>query len=271
MPVVVDVVVRRKEETLLGDVCNLDIGLGDRVIIEIDEAFEVGLVTSNERLVEKPKEQPYKIVRKFQAEDARRIEENKGRNEQAMKVVLQKVGEYKLKMKLTCVEYSFDRSKLFIYYTADTRIDFRQLIKDLGHALKTRIQMVQIGVRDEAKMFGGLGHCGRVLCCRTFLKDFTPVTIDMAKNQGLSMNIPKVSGLCGRLMCCLAYEQCVYLELAKKLPRVDSKVNTPDGSGIVVAVNSLKGEITVELQDKHTKKYPADKVTATFLGKIGLK
>lgn len=261
MAVVVDLIVRRKEEKTLGDIRNLDLKIGDRVIVEIDEAFEIGIVTSKERLIEKPKDEVHKIIRKFNSDDYRRIKENEIKLKDSLRIIQQKIEDYELKIKLTCVEYTFDRTKLFIYYTADTRIDFRDLVKNLGHTLKTRIQMVQIGVRDEAKMLGGFGHCGRLLCCRSFLKDFDSVTIDMAKQQNLSLNITKISGLCGRLMCCLAYENKFYSEANKRLPKIKSKVTTPGGNGIVLDVNALKEQITVELQDNQIKKYPAKDVT----------
>lgn len=271
MSVVVDLIVRRKEELILGDVKNHDLKLYDRVIAEIDEAFEVGIVTSEQRLVERPKQQVYRIIRKLNSDDIRRIQENFQKNAETIKIIQQKLDNYELNIKLTCVEYTFDRTKLFIYYTAETRIDFRNLVKDLGHILKTRIQMVQIGVRDEAKMLGGLGHCGRTLCCRSFLKDFNSVTIDMAKNQNLSLNITKLSGLCGRLMCCLAYENKLYMDLNRKLPRINSKVTTPDGTGTVIDINALKEEITVEFQDKQVRKYNTSKISSSIFDKIRLK
>jgi len=271
MVVVVDVLVRRKEELILGDVNNLDLKLYDRIILEIDDAFEIGLITSEPRLVEKPKEQVYRIIRKLSQDDFKRIQENNQKNFEALNIIQKKLEDYELKIKLTCAEYTFDRTKLFIYYTSETRIDFRNLVKDLGHILKTRIQMVQIGVRDEAKMLGGLGHCGRIICCRSFLKNFESVTVEMAKQQNLSLNISKLSGLCGRLMCCLAYENKFYIEQNKKLPHINAKVTTPDGPGTVTDINAIKEEITVELQDKRIRKYNINQVSISILDKIRLK
>ncbi len=255
MPIVVDLLVRRKEQKVIGDAGALDLVVGDKVVVEIDQAQEVGIVSSKEKMVEKVKGDIYKILRKLSQDDILRLEENKEKNIEATKVILQKIEDHELNMKLTFVEYSLDRTKLFIYYTAETRIDFRQLIKELGHALKTRIQMVQIGVRDETKMLGGIGPCGRVFCCKSFLKDFTSVTVDMVKFQDPSMNIGKMSGVCGRLMCCLAYENDFYSKQYKKMPKTGSKINTPEGPGIVTSVHYIKEEITVELADKQVRKF----------------
>jgi len=255
MPIVVDLLVRKKEQKVLGEAGSLDLAVGDRVIVDIDQTQEVGVVVSKERMVEKVKTDVYKILRKLTQDDILRLKENEEKNVEAIKIVMQKIEDHELNMKLTCVEYSLDRTKLFIYYTADTRIDFRQLIKELGHALKTRIQMVQIGVRDEAKLLGGIGPCGRMLCCKSFLKDFNSVTIDMAKLQDPSMNVGKLSGVCGRLMCCLAYEDSFYSEQDKKMPKIGSKIRTPEGTGTVTSVHYIKEEITVELEDKQIKKF----------------
>jgi cell fate regulator YaaT (PSP1 superfamily) len=221
-------------------------------------------------MIEKTKEPIGKVVRKLTPDDKARLKDNETKNHQAMKTVLQKIEDHELQMKLTCVQYTFDRSKLFVYYTAENRVDFRELIKDLGHMLKTRIQMVQIGVRDESRMIGGIGTCGRKLCCQSFLKDFSSVTIEMAKDQDLSLNTAKLSGLCGRLMCCLAFEHACYKNAKKKLPHIGTKVQTPAGPGTVVAVSCLKEEVTVEMGDKHTKIFPVDDISHTILNKIGL-
>ena len=156
-------------------------------------------------------------------------------------------------MKIVDAEYSFDRSKIIFYFTAQGRIDFRDLVKDLAKIFKARIELRQIGVRDEAKLFGGYGCCGRPLCCAKFLKDFEPVTIRMAKDQGLPLNPPKISGVCGRLMCCLSYEYKTYKVLAKDLPREGEKVTTPEGKGKVISVNILKRSVVAEVgtQGKH--------------------
>ncbi|OIO73882.1 MAG: hypothetical protein AUJ85_06995 [Elusimicrobia bacterium CG1_02_37_114] len=265
MPIVVDLLVRKKETEILGDAGRLDLSVGDRVLVDIEQGLEIGLVNSKERLIEKKKGEIYKIVRKLTEEDLPRIEENKKKGMEATKTVLQKIEDCELDMKLTYTEYNFDRTKLFIYYTSDTRVDFRQLIKDLGHVLKTKIQMVQIGVRDETKMLGGIGPCGRVLCCKSFLKNFVSVSVESAKQQDVSFNIAKLSGLCGRLMCCLSYESDFYNEQFKKLPRIGSKVHTPEGPGSVLSVNCIKEEVTVELGDKQVRKFPFSKISSSLL------
>ncbi len=208
------------------------------------------------------------ILRKVNEYDLKKIEENKRKEKEAFKACLQKIEDRESKMKLTSVEYTFDRNKLFVYYTAEGRIDFRELIKDLGYLLKTRIQMVQIGVRDEAKMLGGFGPCGRQLCCMTFLKDFKPVAIEMAKEQDLSLNPTKISGICGRLMCCLTYEYDLYKEAQKKLPKLGTKVTTRYGEGIVKAVNVLSEEITLECENGVLKKVSAKEICTSILDKF---
>ncbi len=271
MPIVVGLMVRRMRDKILGDTGHLDLLIGDKVVIETDHGQELGFVCERERMVEKSKDPIGKVVRKMTKDDTQRLKENEAKDQQALKIVMQKIEDHELAMKLTCVQYTFDRSKLFVYYTAENRVDFRELIKDLGHILKTRIQMVQIGVRDEAKMIGGIGTCGRCLCCMGFLKEFSSVTIDMAKEQDLSLNTSKLSGLCGRLMCCLAYEHDNYKQCKKKLPHYGTKVHTPEGQGTVVGVNCLKEEVTVELAgSKQPKVFPLDQVSHTLLDKIGL-
>ncbi len=261
MPIIVGLIVRRMKEKIYAETAQFDVNIGDRLLIETEHGQEAGLVCEREKMVEKVKDALGKVLRKLNENDKLRLKENEEKSRQALKTVFQKIEDHELQMKLTCVEYSFDRSKLFIYYTSETRVDFRELIKDLGHILKTRIQMVQIGVRDEAKMIGGIGSCGRRLCCQGFLKDFTSVTIDMAKEQDLSLNTSKLSGLCGRLMCCLAYEHESYKQCKKNLPHIGSKINTPDGPGTVFSINCLKEEVTVEMADHQRKIYKTDKLT----------
>ena len=173
------------------------------------------------------------------------------RNEQAEKeafdIAIDRIAEHKLEMKLVDVEYAFDRSKIIFYFTANGRVDFRMLVKSLASIFKTRIELRQIGVRDEAKMLGGIGPCGRPICCRTFLSDFTPVSIKMAKEQNLSLNPTKISGLCDRLMCCLKYEQDHYEQTRKRMPRVGREIITPDGSGVINAINVLEETVRVRI------------------------
>ena len=175
-------------------------------------------------------------------------EENRQKEKRAYRICQEKINANRLEMKLVGVEYAFDNSKILFYFTADGRVDFRELVKDLASVFRTRIELRQIGVRDEAKMLGGLGICGRPFCCSSFLGEFQPVSIKMAKEQGLSLNPTKISGTCGRLMCCLKYEQPAYEELLRTTPKVGAVVNTPDGRGVVKEVSLLTGQLKVNLQ-----------------------
>ena len=221
----------------------------DQVIVETARGMEIGEVMLSNRLV--PDESvvtPLKpVIRRATKEDFTRLEENEKKQKEAFNVCTKKIKEHNLEMKLIDVEYTFDGSKILFYFTADGRVDFRELVKSLATVFRTRIELRQIGVRDEAKMLGGLGVCGRELCCRKFLGDFEPVSIKMAKEQGLSLNPTKISGTCGRLMCCLKYEQETYEHLLKYTPKVDAIVKTPDGKGVVVDNNILTGKIKVNL------------------------
>src|SRR5690625_1601988 len=190
-----------------------------------------------------------KIRRIATDEDRHNIEENKQLAKEALQTCQHKIREHKLDMKVIDSEYTFDRNKVIFYFTAEGRVDFRQLVKDLATKFKTRIELRQIGVRDEAKLLGGIGPCGRMLCCSTFLGDFEPVSIKMAKDQNLSLNPSKISGLCGRLMCCLKYENETYEEAKRNLPDVGERVETERGAGKVVDLNILAKTIHVELEE----------------------
>ena len=190
------------------------------------------------------------VVRAATEEDAVKNQQNKIKEEEAFKTCLEKIEHHKLDMKLIEAQYSFDNSKLLFYFTSANRVDFRELVKDLASVFKTRIELRQIGIRDEAKIMGGLGACGRALCCATFLSDFAQVSIKMAKEQNLSLNSGKISGCCGRLMCCLQYEYSTYVEESKKTPPVEATVKTREGVGIVTESSPLAGTIKVKLNDK---------------------
>ena len=230
----------------------LNVKEGDYVIVEHDRGLDYGQIISP---TESPvsdkasKEPPKKITRIVNESDLKQIEENRVRAKDAFNTCLKKIEEHKLKMKLVWCEYSFDRTKIIFYFTAEGRVDFRNLVKDLAKIFKARIELRQIGVRDEARLFGGFGPCGRELCCAKFLKDFEPVTIKMAKEEGLPLNPPKISGLCGRLMCCLSFEYETYKLLSKGLPREGERLHTPQGKGKVVSTNVFKRTATVELED----------------------
>lgn len=228
---------------------NLDVKAGDYVIVETARGFEFGHTVIGKREVsEDDIVSPLKkVIRIATDEDKARNEENKAREKDAFTICLGKIEEHKLPMKLIDVEYTFDNSKVIFYFVADGRIDFRELVKDLAAIFRTRIELRQIGVRDESKMIGGLGPCGRTMCCSSFLGDFEPVSIKMAKEQNLSLNPSKISGVCGRLMCCLNYEQGTYEDIRRKTPAVGSMVRTVDGKGEVVDTNTLLESVKVRL------------------------
>ena len=223
--------------------------LGEHVIVETARGVECGEIAIPNRMVEDDEVvQPLKqVIRIATAEDKRRIAENAEKEKKAFKLCSEKIEKHKLDMKLVDVEYTFDNNKILFYFTAEGRVDFRELVKDLASVFKTRIELRQIGVRDEAKMLGGLGICGRPFCCASFLGEFQPVSIKMAKEQGLSLNPTKISGTCGRLMCCLKYEQEAYEDLLRVTPRVGSYVSTSEGKGTVVEVSLLTGLLKVRL------------------------
>ncbi len=219
------------------------------VIVETARGMEFGTVTAGPKEVDESEiVLPLKkIVRIAGEADVRQHEENVKKKERAIALCQEKVDKHALEMKLIDVEYTFDNSKIIFYFTADGRVDFRELVKDLAGVFKMRIELRQIGVRDEAKMMGGIGICGKSLCCATWLADFEPVSIKMAKVQNLSLNPTKISGICGRLMCCLKYENSTYVELRKGMPDTSERVKTPDGVGIVVESNILEGKVKVRL------------------------
>ncbi len=223
---------------------------GDFVIVETARGVEIGEVSiANKMLNDESVVSPLKpVLRKATETDKKQAEENKTKEQEAFNVCNEKILKHNLDMKLVDVEYTFDRNKILFYFTSDGRVDFRDLVKDLAAIFRTRIELRQIGVRDEAKMVGGLGICGRKLCCTSHLGGFEPVSIKMAKEQNLSLNPTKISGTCSRLMCCLKYEQDAYEDLHKTTPNVGSLVKTPAGEGIVKDVNLLKGMLKIQLK-----------------------
>ena len=225
--------------------------IGDIVIVETSRGIECGTVAiANKQVADDEIVHPLKkLIRKATKDDRRRLEENKRKEKEALKICEQKVAEHGLEMKLVDVEYTFDNSKILFYFTADGRVDFRALVKDLASVFRTRIELRQIGVRDESKMLGGLGVCGRPFCCSSFLGEFHPVSIKMAKEQGLSLSPTKISGTCGRLMCCLKYEQDAYTDLIKRTPKVGAIVKTPLGKGLVVETNLLARTLKVKMDN----------------------
>ena len=234
-----------------------DVKMGDKVIVETARGVECGEVALVDREIDETRfTNPVKgIIRLATPNDMKTIEKNRQKEKDAFKICEQKIAAHKLKMNLIDVECTFDNNKLLFYFTAESRVDFRELVKDLAAVFRTRIELRQIGVRDEAKMLGGLGICGQPFCCSRFLGEFQPVSIKMAKEQGLSLNPTKISGTCGRLMCCLKHEQDTYEYLNEKLQNVGDFVRTIDGNkGEVMSVNVLRQKVKIVVTDKDDNK-----------------
>ena len=241
----------------------LDIKTGDRVIVETARGVEFGKVVTGPKEVEDDKiTQPLKsVIRIANEEDYKKEEKNREKEKEAFNICLEKIRKHGLEMKLIDAEYTFDNNKVLFYFTADGRIDFRELVKDLASVFKTRIELRQIGVRDETKIMGGIGICGRTLCCHAHLSEFVPVSIKMAKEQNLSLNPTKISGMCGRLMCCLKHEEETYEYLNRKLPNVGDYVTTDDGlKGEVHSVNVLRQLVKVLIENNDEKEIREYKV-----------
>ena len=230
---------------------DLVLDVGDLVIVETENGLACAKVSSRPQQVSPGYvKKPLKgVLRKVTEEDLVTLRENRSLEKRARQIAGTRIDARRLPMKLVDVEYLFDRAKAIFYFTADGRVDFRELVKDLASQLRTRIEMRQIGVRDEAKMLGGYGPCGKEFCCKSFLQDFEPVSIKMAKQQNLSLNPSKISGVCGRLMCCLSYENAFYDTFRKGLPKPGKQIMTPQGQARVRSHNALKGSITIQLRD----------------------
>lgn len=242
---------------------DLGIQKEDHVIVETVRGVEYGhVVVGPKEVHEDDVVLPLKkVIRTADQKDRLAVQENSEAAIHAFDTCTNKIIEHKLDMKLVDVEYTFDRNKVIFYFTADGRVDFRELVKDLASIFRTRIELRQIGVRDEAKMLGGIGPCGRMLCCSTFLGDFEPVSIKMAKDQNLSLNPAKISGLCGRLMCCLKYENDEYEDARRELPDVGQKVKTPSGNGRVTGLNILERLVQVHIPElERTLEFSADEI-----------
>ena len=248
---VVDVQFRPGQKVYYFDPAGMEIRQYDHLIIDTARGPEYGICSGgNHRINVKDVVPPLRQVLRFATEaDERQMIEMRNKEKKAYQVCLQKIADHKLDMQLVSAEYSFDGSKILFFFTADERVDFRELVKNLASIFHTRIELRQIGVRDKAKMVGGLGICGRPFCCASFLEEFQPVSIKMAKTQNLSLNPTKISGTCGRLMCCLKYEQEAYEDLIKTAPKAESFVDTPDGRGTVVDVNLLRQSVKVRMEN----------------------
>ena len=256
------------------DPAGADIKTGEYVIVETARGIECGEVLQGvKEIADSAVSKALKpITRMADSVDVRRMRQNREDEKRAYHTCQECIARHGLEMKLVEAEYTLDRSKIMFYFTADGRVDFRELVKDLAGIFHTRIELRQIGVRDESKMIGGLGICGQPFCCSRFLKDFQPVSIKMAKEQGLSLNPTKISGTCGRLMCCLKYEQEAYEDLLRTTPKVGSYVMTPDGRGTVVEANLLTGILSVKLdklQDGVPKTFLKEKVRILKEGQAG--
>ena len=248
------------------DANGLTVKPGDYVIVDTVHGYDLGEVALGTRDLEEGESSPAlkKAIRIATEQDVQHARDNRQKEKEAFSICQKKIAEHKLEMKLVSVEYAFDNSKILFFFTANGRVDFRSLVKDLASIFKMRIELRQIGVRDEAKMLGGLGPCGRPICCGTFLDQFQPVSIKMAKEQNLSLNPTKISGVCGRLMCCLKYEQEHYEMTRKKMPKIGREVITPDGTGPVTDLNVVKETVFVRITNGDTseiKEYPLEEIT----------
>ena len=251
MTEVISVRFKNKGKVYFFDPAGIAVPSNTHVVVETSKGLEYAECTYGNHVVEDtaiiPPLRP--VIRVATPEDDKKASDNKARESEAFVFCQKKIAEHKLDMKLVDVEFGFEGGKILFFFTSDGRVDFRELVKDLASVFKTRIELRQIGVRDEARMLGGLGICGKPFCCEQFLDEFHPVSIKMAKTQGLSLNPVKISGTCGRLMCCLKYEENAYEDIVKKAPKVDAFVETPAGKGSVISVNLLRGNVKVRLED----------------------
>ena len=248
---VVDIQFRQGQKVYYFDPAGLEVKTGDHVIIDTARGPEYGICAGGNHLIPaRDVVAPLRsVIRLATAEDERIVARNRAEEKRAYEICLQKIADHGLDMQLVSAEFAFDGSKILFFFTADERVDFRELVKNLASIFHTRIELRQIGVRDKAKMVGGLGICGRPFCCASFLDDFQPVSIKMAKTQNLSLNPTKISGTCGRLMCCLKYEQEAYEDLLRRSPKQDSFVDTPEGRGTITEVDLLRQRVKVRMED----------------------
>ena len=242
------------------DSADLEIFRGDWVVVETIRGLELGQVMFDKMLPPEEEMEVKPVVRKAEPDDFKGIEDNRFRSAEAFRIGLEKIREHNLPMKLVDVEYTLDQSKIVFYFSAEGRVDFRNLVRDLAAVFRKRIELHQIGVRDVAKMLGGIGPCGRTVCCATFLTNFDPVSIRMAKEQSLSLNPVKISGTCGRLMCCLKYEFEQYLEISALLPPIGAKVTLPEGIGEVIDLNIPRQTVIIEMPSNARVQYAGNSI-----------
>ena len=268
---VVDIQFRQGQKVYYFDPAGLSIKQGDHVIIDTARGPEYGICAGGNHMISaREVVAPLRpVLRLATAEDERIVARNRAEEKRAYDICVQKIADHGLDMQLVSAEFAFDGSKILFFFTADERVDFRELVKNLASIFHTRIELRQIGVRDKAKMVGGLGICGRPFCCASFLDDFQPVSIKMAKTQNLSLNPTKISGTCGRLMCCLKYEQEAYEDLLRRSPKVDSFVDTPEGRGTVVEVDLLRQRVKVRMEDapENISLFPNEEIAVFRSGK----
>ena len=259
MPEIVGVRFKRAGKVYFFDPSSLQLDINDQVVVETSRGMEVGrVVVAPRQMVEAEITEPLKpVVRKAEEDDLKKVGDWQAKEEEALRTCQARVTQHNLPMRVLSAEYNYDGSRLTFYFTAENRVDFRELLRELASTFKTRIELKQVGVRDKAKMLGGMGRCGRHLCCSSFLCDFSTVTMRMAKEQNLPLNPMKISGLCGRLLCCLSYEAEQYSEMKQKLPKAGEKVTTAFGPGKVASANVLKETVLVELETGAIVEAPA--------------
>jgi cell fate regulator YaaT (PSP1 superfamily) len=245
------------------DPAGLELKVNDCVVVKTTRGLELGqvVIAPKQVIASELKEELKPVIRKAEEEDITRARGLAAKEKEALAVCAKLVAQENLPMKLISAEYSLDGSRVTVFFSAEERVDFRKLVRETNNALKTRVELRQIGPRDEAKMIGGYGRCGRQLCCASFISEFDPVSIRMAKEQDLPLDPMKISGVCGRLLCCLVYEHCQYREMKEKMPRKGQQVSTPSGGGRVVALNPLKETVSVQLESQATVEVPLSKVT----------
>ena len=258
----IEVVFKGERKQIYANPQQFPFKVGDYVIVEADKGEDLGQVNQVGELISMKKSdaQLKSILRKTDKEDLEKLQQNREKEKKAFVICKEKIEKHGLNMKLVDVEYQFDGNKITFYFTADRRVDFRELVKDLAAQYKVRIELRQIGVRDEARRFGGYGICGRKLCCTSFLKEFEPITTQCAKEQNLPLNPQKLSGVCGRLLCCLNYEREFYLEASQKFPPLDSEIKTEKGTAIVDKIDVFKDEVVLKYENDHYEKRSLEEI-----------
>lgn len=259
---IVGVYLQPKSKVIYCDTAEIKVELNDYIVLGTEHGADLAkVVIAEAQQAKHPPKRLAKIMRLAQPEDLQKVEQNHHKESEALNRCKEFVSELDLAMKPLVAHYNLDGKYLTIYFSAQTRIDFRELVRKLSQRLKTRVELRQVSPRDEARLIGGMGKCGRLLCCQNFLTEFSPVSIKIAKEQGLSLNPMKISGVCGRLLCCLSYESKQYAAMKEKMPRVNQEVSTPFGEGKVVSTNPLKETVTIKLSDQTVKELSLDEIT----------